>query len=197
MFGNRFAEDDLAKNFLESVTKQKSFKKQAHDKPEGESTSEVRPEDFLVSSEQEVDLNDKDLTDKIESVSSYADDKGPCEKCHQVHESDECKVEKENEAKDETKEKEDLSFLVDKKAEYVLLQLGKIASGLRKKNKGFAADMVEATAIEIKDQTLAKAAQKLQVISGLVKMANKSYQSGDQLTGDVITVTIENIKKSN
>jgi len=61
--------------------------------------------------------------------------------------------------------------------------------------KGFAADMVRATALEIRDESLAKAAQKLEVVAGLEKMAKDSYAEGDRLTGDVISATIQNIKK--
>lgn len=190
MFGDRFAADDLARNFKQRMAKLQSLKKIAHDQTPV--TSEVKPEDFLVSSEDKQENFNKDLDDKIESVSNYASDK-VCSKCHKV----ECECKEENEAKDQESDKEDVSYLVDKKAEYVLHQLGKIASGLRQKNENFAADMVEATAIEIKDQAVAKASQKLQVIAALTKMAHKSYQSNDHLTGDVIAVTIENIKKAN
>lgn len=190
MFGNRFAADDLARNFKARMAKLQSLKKTAQE--QAAPAAEVKPEDFLVSSENKQENFNKDLDDKIESVSNYASDK-VCSTCHKA----ECECKEENEAKDQESEKEDTSYLVDKKAKYVLHQLGKIASGLRHKNENFAADMVEATAIEIKEQAVAKASQKMQVIAALTKMARKSYQNNDQLTGDVITVTIENIKNTN
>jgi hypothetical protein len=85
-------------------------------------------------------------------------------------------------------------FLVDKKADHVLYELGKIASDLRREGKGFAADMVETTAMDIKNEAIAKAASTIEVIEGLKKMAQESYSEGDIMTGDVIQATILNIK---
>lgn len=187
MFGNKFAAEELARNYKQEVSKLQALKKKAQlqEMP----SPEVKPEDFLVSPTEEIDVHGDDLNHKIEEVTSYAKDI-PCDKCEKVHESAECpKPEQENEA-------EDMSYLVDKKAQYVLYELGKIATNLRHKNKGFAADMVEVTALEIKDEVLKKAAQKLQIVSGLQKMATESYAKGDHYTGDVIMVTVDNIKKS-
>ncbi len=201
MFGNKFAANELARNFQKEIEKRNAFKKKANAE-----VSDVKPEDFLVSSEAPHDIHSEELNKNIDQISSYAKDV-PCEKCNEIHDSKSCNYAKddvpcekchevhEGECKTESKA-EDMSYLVDKKAEYVLFNLGKIANQLRKKNKGFAADMVEATALEIKEKTVKTAAQKLQVISGLTKMANDSYKKGDTLTGDVISVTIENIKKS-
>ncbi len=190
MFGNRFAAEELARNFQKIVSKSQALKKEAKSK------KVVSPEDFLISAEEEVDVHTGALDSKIEEVSSYAQDKDcpkckakhegecPCTKCKKVH-SGPCE-----------KKAEDISYLVDKKAQYVLHQLGKIAGGLRSKKNNFAADMVEVTAAEIKNKSLKKASQKFQVVASLEKMAHESYISGDQLTGDVISVTIENIKKA-
>ncbi len=206
MYGNKFAADDLARGFQENIAKLRSMKKEAKAK-------NVSPEDFLITPEGEVDAHSNVLENKIQEVSSYAKDdkeKKICEKCKKAEcicktasEEKACekckKVECACEVKPEDKKDnsaEDMSYLVDKKAQYVLYQLGKIAGGLRAKKNGFAADMVEATALEIKNKTLAKAAQKFQVVSGLQKMANDAYKKGDNMTGDVISVTIENIKKT-
>lgn len=90
----------------------------------------------------------------------------------------------------------DHSYLVDHKAAFVLSELGKVAADLRKSGKSLAADMVDVTAIEIKDEAIQKAASKLEVINGLKKMASESFAEGDRFTGDVILATINNIKKS-
>lgn len=191
MFGNKFSGDEIARNFHQAM-KAKAIKKQANLAEFPEVKPEVKPEDFLITPEEPVNMHGKELENKIDEVSSYAKDK-PCDKCHQIHYGDDCKTE---EPKKQENMAEDLSYLVDKKAEYVLYHLGKIAHGLREKNKGFAADMVEATAIEIKDKAVKKAAEKIEVIINLKKMAHKSYQEGDRMTGDVISATIENIKKA-
>jgi uncharacterized protein YqeY len=197
MFGNRFSVDNLAGDFLKELDKIRSFKKESNLK--SKSASDVKPEDFLISQEEDTNVYDKDLNDKIDSISNYADEE-PCDICHEEHEEHQV-LEKEipmdmDTKSFEDKDLEDISYLVDKKAKYVLHRLGKIASSLRKKNEAFAADMVELTAIDIKNETIAKAAQKIQVIDNLKKMANKSYSKGDQLTGDVISSTIESIKKA-
>lgn len=88
------------------------------------------------------------------------------------------------------------SEFVNKKAEYVLYELGKVASDLRNGGNRFAADMVEATAIDIKNEEVKKVSEKLHVINELRKMASQSYQEGDGFTADVIQATIENIKNS-
>ena len=190
MFGNKFAADELAKNYKQEVSKLQALKKQANfQEAPPAATSEVNPEEFLISPTEDIDVHGDDLNHKIDEVTSYAKDI-PCDKCETIHEGEECpKPKSENSA-------EDTAYLVDKKAQYVLYQLGKIASGLRKKDKGFAADMVEVTALEIKEEVLKKASQKLQIVSGLQKMAEESYKKGDHYTGDVISVTVENIKKS-
>lgn len=187
MFGNKFVADELARNFKQEVSKLQALKKKAQLQ---ETPTEVKPEEFLVSPTEEIDVHGDDLNGKIAEVESYAKDI-PCEKCETIHDGEKCPEPKKEDSADDT------SYLVDKKAQYVLYQLGKIAKNLREKNKGFAADMVEVTALEIKDEVLKKAAQKLQIVSGLQKMANESYKKGDHYTGDVISITIENIKKSN
>jgi hypothetical protein len=100
-----------------------------------------------------------------------------------------------SEAKKSANFKSDFGYLVDKKANYVIHELGKIASDLRRNGNGFAADMVETTASDITKEALQKAATKLEVIEGLTKMAKESYAEGDGITGDVIQATILNIKK--
>jgi hypothetical protein len=199
MFGNKFSGDEIAKNFQKNVSKLREMKKTA--------SQEVRPEDFLVASEEPVDVHSHDLDKKIQEVESYAqDDTSTCEVCEKKHPGKPCSCENSADDKDmeseEIKENhsddkaEDTSYLVDRQAQYVLSELGKIAGNLRGKNKSFAADMVEATAIEIRTQAIKKASQKLEVVNGLKKMASEAYKKGDRLTGDVIQVTIDSIKKS-
>lgn len=90
---------------------------------------------------------------------------------------------------------DDTDYLIDSKAKFILHELGKISADLRTKN-AFAADLVDATVIDIKNDLLKEAAKKLKVVNELTKMASSAYKSGDIMTGDVITVSINNIKKS-
>lgn len=223
MFGNKFAANELAKNFQQEISKLQQIKKTATQKQDENSASEqtkvareVSPEEFLVEPKEKLDLPSTELEQKIEEVESFVkDNESSCEKC----DCKPCKCEpktncamcgrdhvKENECgevgmaviplADDMNYTDDMSYLMDLEASYVLKELGKVAGDLRNKNKNFAADMVEVTAMEIQKEALQKAAQKYQVVCGLKKMAKESYKKGDRITGDVISVTIENIKKS-
>lgn len=151
--------------------------------------AQVSPEDFLVSPAEEVDVHGDQLDRKIKEVSSYASD-GPCGKCNKEHMAEDgCEQERPESMANDT------SYLVDRRAQYVLHELGKIAGEMRAKDKNFAADMILSTAKNIKNNALKKAANKLRVVSGLQKMAADAYSKGDRMTGDVVTTTIQNIKK--
>lgn len=100
-----------------------------------------------------------------------------------------------NHAKDHAESGIDNS-IVDKKAQYVLFELGKVAADLRNSGNKFAADMVEVTAMDIKNEEVKKVAKKLEVISELKKVASQSISEGDIFTADIIEATIQNIKKS-
>ena len=199
MFGNKFASEELAKNFQNRVSKLQELKKKASKQNAASKapseTAQVRPEDFLVAPAEEVDVHGTDLENKINEVSSYAEDKEmeSCANCgeHMAadHACDNLGTAKPSMA-------EDMSYLVDLQAKEVLFELGKVAGELRLKKQSFAADMVEATAQNIQKEVISKAAKKLEVVTGLKKMASESYAEGDRLTGDVISVTIENVKKS-
>lgn len=205
MVGNRFAADSLARDFQKRIASLKSIKKQASAQPEQHSHSEEggeQPEDFLVAPSEAIDIHSNDLNDKIKQVSSYADDE-VCSKCN----SAECKCDavKENEAKDKSCEScgtkecvcdNSISYLIDHKANHVLSELGKISKGLRSKNQGFAADVVEATALEIKNDLVKKAGLKLEIIMGLQKLARAAHKKGDFFAGDMIYATIEEVKDS-
>lgn len=90
----------------------------------------------------------------------------------------------------------DYNFLVDKKVEFVISELGKVAGQLRSDGNRFAADMVEVTASDIKNEALVKAAKKLETISELQKMAAEAKVEGDDLAAGIIKQTINNVKRS-
>lgn len=71
--------------------------------------------------------------------------------------------------------------------------LGKIASDLRVKGEGFAADMVEATARSISKDLSKEAEEKAGVVKNLKKIASEFDASGDAFAGDMVRVTIKNI----
>lgn len=196
MFGNKFAAEELARNFQQSMSKSNALKKQAaadlketSDQVANPKVAQVKPEDFLVSPSEQIDVHGNDLENKIQEVSSYAEDPS-CGKCGVGHLAEDgcAKTEEVSSAL-----ADDTSYLVDSKAEYVLNQLGKVAGEMRAGGKNFAADMIQATAIQIKNEAVKKAADKLSIVTNLRKMAKNAYASGDELTGDVVTVTINRI----
>ena len=192
MFGDKYAAEEIARNFQKNIFKLQSKNKaeKSVDKKTIKKASLVSPEDFLIDPVEEVDVHGQDLDNRIDSVSSYAEDDKmeSCAKCGESMASDHyCKS---------ASKRKGIEYLIDLKAKNVLFELGKIASSLRNEDKNFAADMVQATALSIRNEALAKAAKKLNVINELRKMAKDSYNEGDRLTSDVILATIENIKKN-
>ena len=87
------------------------------------------------------------------------------------------------------------NLFVSPKGVKVMHGLGKIAASLRSKGEGFAADVVEATALSISDDLKKEAAEKKSVISHLEKVASKLDKSGDKFAGDLVRTTIDNIIK--
>jgi len=75
----------------------------------------------------------------------------------------------------------------------ILNGLEKIASDLRGKGEGFAADVVEATSNSIKDDLRQSVQKRAFLISGLKKIADDLYRSDDPLAGDMVSVTINKL----
>ena len=75
----------------------------------------------------------------------------------------------------------------------VLEGLAKIASSLRGKGEGFAADVVLSTANSIKKDIVKEASKRSHIVSGLKKIALDLYSTGDQLAGDMVQVTISKL----
>ncbi|NBW41846.1 hypothetical protein EBR25_12715 [bacterium] len=85
--------------------------------------------------------------------------------------------------------------LSDKHAK-IMDGLSKIASSLRSKNEGFAADVVEATALSIVDDFRKEAQSKAAVCSELSKIASELDRSGDDLSADIVRVTLERVRNN-
>ena len=204
MFGNKFAAEELARNFhqrmskLQTMKKKASAKKKASTSNAASKTAQVKPEDFLVAPAEEIDIHGDNLNSKIEEVSSYAED-ASCDECGKEHvDEDVCgDIESSEEPVMVVMPmmEDDMSYLVDTKAQYIIHELGKIAGEMKSQDKNFASDMILSTANNIKNNALKKAAKKLKVVCGLRKMANDAYNSGDRMTGDVVSATINKIVK--
>lgn len=174
---DRTTGDNIAQEFLRIMGQNSfdSFKKEASEKKEA--STEVDAVSFLVAPNETAEASSA-LDSEISNLEQYADDD-----CN--HSEDKCPC-----------EESDVSYLIDHKAQELLEGLGKIAASLRGKDEGFAADMVEATAISIKNDLVKEASKKLFVIDSLEKMASDLDNSGDVLASDMVTVTIDKIKKS-
>ena len=81
----------------------------------------------------------------------------------------------------------------DKAGNYIMSGLGKIAASLRGKGEGFAADMVEATALSISGDLAKVANEKASVTNSLNKLAVEFDNEGDTFAGDMVRATINNI----
>jgi hypothetical protein len=220
MFGNKYAGDELAKSFKKTMEQLNSLKKKASEAKDFKASDFLVKDnkdtgpDVNRSMDQVLDQLKSYIKDdkcakcnKVHDMAydCMAKDEKSCPNCNKVHDmAYDCK------AKDGCSNCGDGSYAkdakpnmpahpmspaLDAKSSYVLAELSKIAKDLRVDGKGFAADMVLATAKEIKEEAIFKAAQQEQVIVGLKKMAKESYAEGDRMTGDVILATIRNIKK--
>lgn len=194
MIGNSTNTKEIMKAFQESLRKKKFLKKEAQyifenntedklmDKvlsPESEYSDELSPdpESFLLT------LDD---SDGVENISKALDDSidsledSTCESC----------------ASDTLKCNEHPTMVLDATATHILGGLGKIAGSLKMKGHIFAADIVEATAISVKEDYLAEAKKKAYVSVELNKIAKDLRESGNIFASDIVLSTIENIKKS-
>lgn len=87
-------------------------------------------------------------------------------------------------------------FKITAEQEAVMRGLGKIAGSLRRKNELFAADVVETTALNIRNDFYKKANKKQTVIAGLNKIASSLSEKGEDFAADVVKATINKISKS-
>lgn len=81
--------------------------------------------------------------------------------------------------------------------DYILAGLSKIASNLRGKGEGFAADVVLATAKDISDDFKKEAGRKNHIVSSLNKIATELQDKGDRFASDLVKATINKIRQIN
>jgi hypothetical protein len=137
----------------------------------------ISAEDFLDLDESEPESIESDVEKEIEGMESFIDDKPILAKSP-------LKDYAQNLAKQNAKDH------VDDKTAYVLRGLGKIAGSLKLRGENFAADVVEATALNIKKEALVKEAKKQKVIATLNKIAKSIDAKGDTFTADVVRATM-------
>lgn len=81
----------------------------------------------------------------------------------------------------------------DSSEDYVIDGLAKIASSLRAKGEGFAADVVEATANSIEGDLVKESGRKEDVLTSLNKIASELVDEGDSFAADMVRVTINKL----
>jgi hypothetical protein len=191
MFGNKFAGDDIAREFLKIMGEEKfsSFKKEASeetqesdDSPGLQSEASAKPEDFLVAPEEGAAVSSA-IDSKIAEMED--DDMENCADCGEPMSSGN---------HDHGHESDAVDYMMDKASQEVFEGLGKIVASLRAKNENFAADVVAATAVDIRDDLIKEAARKAFVLESLTKMASNLRKEDDTLAADMVEVTIQKIK---
>jgi len=200
MIGNRYSGDSIAHAFQDILRKNREMKKEAqalfespaeddpaeavlNHKPEGDLLPD--PESFLMSLDKP---KSDDISGALDgNIESLEEGSATCEACGQRV----CACSDMLYAKDKPSE----SDYFDATASHILNGLGKIAGSLQAKGHNFASDIVEATAMSIKDDFIKEAQNKARVTSELRKMAKELSDSGNVIASDIILVTIEKIKK--
>lgn len=189
MFGNKYHGDELAKEFYKLITLKKVASENGGEEKIENLAADLRnhteemtidPAEFLNSLDEEPEVSEG-LDARVEELDSWVKDQ----------------VKPENDCGDVSMNSEDMSYLLDRRASIVLNGLGKIAGSLKRRGENFAADLVEATALNIKKDMIKEAAQKLETINVLSKIASDISKEGDQFTADIVHATIDKIKKGN
>ena len=140
------------------------------------------PERFLLNEEK---LEGNALNKAIDSVSSYGDDGVVPQNTPDL----------ETQHSSVFKQEDDVGYLIDQRAVKVLNGLGKIAASLRKSGKDFPADVVEVTAVSIRNDLIKEASEKLNTILELKKIAsNIQLENPEDFSIDLIEATISRIK---
>ena len=89
-----------------------------------------------------------------------------------------------------------VSVSADKKTVKILRGLGKIANSLRGKGEDFAADVVESTALGIREDAMEEARKKVVVASELEKIAFNLNSEKKFFASDLVSATIDKILKA-
>jgi hypothetical protein len=190
MFGNKYHGDELAKEFYKLVTLKKVASDSSEEKAESLAAdlqnhaedAAVDPAQFLNTLDAAPEIAEQ-LDSEVSDLDSWAADGS------QVESQDDCG--------DIPMYSDDTSYLLDQRASVVLNGLGKIAGSLKQRGENFAADIVEATALSIREDMVKEASQKLETITILSKIASDISEDGDQFTADIVKATISKIKGQN
>jgi hypothetical protein len=187
MVGNRYSGDDIAADFFSLIKSNAPQVKKPETRASGivitaeanePEAEEVSAKDFLMKT------NNGESNDAIDELENQIDDFGRVDELATVSsDSDDVMV------------SEAASLGPDKRTLRILSGLGKIAGGLRRKGEGFAADVVEATAMSVRDESLAEVRKKAFVLSELKKISRELRGDNNIFASDLVSATANKILK--
>ena len=204
MIGNRYSGDNIAAEFLRLVNEnapqgnlEAHVKKTASLDDSSDNILNSTAGDFIIDNNtDEPNRSVSDLENKIEDFSS--DDTSDEEKILQNITADlsERKERAKKTNKVERVREGKVSISADKKTVKILRGLGKIANSLRDKGEDFAADVVESTALGIREDAMVEARKKVVVASELEKIAFNLNSEKKFFASDLVSATIDKILKA-
>lgn len=168
------------------ITKSASISKKAEESVSGGDTT------VSIDNIKDDSVSDEDLADLV-STSTNVDDDSLISQIDESLDDISDSEEKTEDLAEEMKQAKNNNKFVSKRGMNVMYGLGKIAASLRSKGEGFAADVVEATALSISEDLKKEAEEKKSVISHLQKVASKLDKKGDKFAGDLVRTTMKNI----
>lgn len=187
---NKYAGDLIAQEMFKFMKKADDSevshgKDQMHHADDESDDKSWDAEDFLMSHNSEDDLAEDEMSMSMDAMADYAMDDS---------------MDSMDMIDDDVSDSGTHSDMGDDKVAsasdlYLMNGLGKIEASLRRKGEGFAADLVRATAYEIREDIVKQAKQKDQVLKELVKMASNLMDRGDRRAAQMVRMTINKINR--
>ena len=194
MIINKNSGDDLALSFQKLLNKH--IKKYAHNTEDQTSAAEDQTsaaEDQTSAAEDQVSAAGDLLTNSVEDDaldSMISDDSIVGEQGDSLIDSD-LEGSLGNSAEDWA-----LDYAMDHTAQNIMKGLGKIAGSLKRKGEVFAADVVEATALSIRNDIVKEAKSKSNILNQLEKMASRLQKKGNHKAAKEVIKTASKIARS-
>lgn len=187
MILNKNSGDDLARAFQNILNQSKINKTaQDHSENDGSDMESCLDENMLNDLECDTDDQKNDASDMEGYLHSMMDD---------GKEEDMAADEMTNMMADMESDMDE-HYMMDAHAQKIMTGLGKIAGSLKRKGEKFAADVVEATAISIRNDIVSKAKEKTTVLNELDKMASDLLSKGNRAAAAEVVKTASKIAKS-
>lgn len=199
MIGNKYSGDNIAADFFRLVNKSA---------PQGKAL-EAHASDVAAAAAEDNDANDKgvdakdflvrnnavDSNNLIVDLENKIDDFGGAEVSASPVEANYNNANKRLKVPSKGASKRAASLTPDKRTLKILNGLGKIAGGLRRKGEGFAADVVEATAMSVRNESLNEAKKKAFVLTELSKISKDLKSENNSFASDLVLATANKILK--